>query len=75
MLSVLEEFGEELKFIRMESGRTQSYIKDLLGFKSIYSYQRLESGKCNPTLSTLLKIKKIFPRLSIDELIEKVNDG
>ena len=31
-------------------------------------YQRIESGKNNPTLKTVLKIKKVFPELNLDEV-------
>jgi len=37
-----------------------------MGFDTIYSYQRLEAKKCNPTLKIISKIKKIFPDFSID---------
>ena len=40
-----------------------------LGIKHISQYQRLESGKMNPELGTLEKLKKTFPKLSIDSVL------
>jgi DNA-binding phage protein len=36
-----------------------------LGFKNLFSYQRLER-KGNPSLSTMKKVKALFPEISID---------
>ncbi len=50
---------------------TQKEVSDKLGLKNIYSYQRLESSKTsNPALSTLYKIKQVFHKLKVDDLIE-----
>jgi antitoxin HicB len=48
---------------------SQKDMMKLLGMKNIFSYQRLEK-KTDPKLSTLIKIKKIFPELSIDSILD-----
>jgi antitoxin HicB len=49
---------------------TQKQTAALLGFKNLYSYQRLESPKsANPELATLAKIKSVFPDFDLGALI------
>jgi hypothetical protein len=38
-----------------------------LGMKNVYSYQRLERN-ANPRLSTLTRLKRVVPSLSLDEI-------
>jgi antitoxin HicB len=65
-------FALNMKIIRQKNGLTQKETADKLGMKNIYSYQRLESvKKANPNLSTITKIKSLFPDLKIDEIITK----
>ncbi|MBE7439623.1 MAG: type II toxin-antitoxin system HicB family antitoxin [Spirochaetales bacterium] len=55
---------------RLQHGITQKEASRRLGFKNLYSYQRLESGKtANPELSTLLKIRSIYPEFSVDLIL------
>ena len=62
-------FAIKMKIIRAKKGLSQRQVADLLGMKNIYSYQRLESTKkANPSLSTMARIKEIFPEFNIDEL-------
>jgi hypothetical protein len=37
--------------------------------KNIYSYQRLER-RANPSLATIGKIKRVFPELSVDYVLQ-----
>lgn len=54
----------------LKKGMTQQEAAKLLGMKSLYSYQRLESSKkSNPTLSMLHRVKRLFPELKIDDLL------
>ena len=55
-----------VRYYRIKHKMTQKQIATKMGFSDIYSYQRLETSKCNPTLKTLLKIKEILPELSFD---------
>jgi antitoxin HicB len=55
---------------RLERKWTQRQVADKLGMKHIYQYQKLESGKtANPELATLVKLKAVFPDLSMDSVL------
>jgi len=55
---------------RLERNLTQTQAAKLLGMKGLYSYQRLESSKtANPEFETIVRIKKAFPELKLDELL------
>jgi antitoxin HicB len=65
-------FALTMRILRMQRGLTQSEAAHLLGMKNIYSYQRLERGKnANPCLTTLARIKKIFPEFKLDEIVKE----
>ena len=51
-------FAFMVRYNRIQQGLTQQEAADKLGFENIYSYQRLENKKCNPTLKILSQIKK-----------------
>jgi antitoxin HicB len=55
-----------VRYYRIKHKMTQKQISEKMGFSDIYSYQRLETPRCNPTLKTILKIKEILPEVSID---------
>lgn len=59
-------FSFMVRYYRITNGMTQREVAKEMGFDELYSYQRLESKKCNPTLKILSKIKKVFPDFSID---------
>ncbi|OHD67385.1 MAG: hypothetical protein A2W19_00270 [Spirochaetes bacterium RBG_16_49_21] len=62
-------FAMKMKIFRSKKGLSQRQVADLLGMKNIYSYQRLESAKkANPNLSTIARIKEVFPEFNIDEI-------
>ncbi len=55
---------------RLERKLTQRQVADKLGMKHIFQYQKLESGKtANPELATLVKLKGVFPNLSVDSVL------
>lgn len=63
-------FATYLRAARHQRSLTQKQVATLLGFKSIYSYQRLESPKeANPELSTLVKIKSVFPDFDLSAIL------
>ena len=62
-------FAITLRNYRKSSDLTQSEMAKRLGMKNIYSYQRLER-KSNPSLSTLKKLKNVFPDLSVDYILQ-----
>lgn len=59
-------FSFMVRYNRIKSGLTQQKAAKILGFDNIYSYQRLENKKCNPTLKIICQVKKLFPKFSID---------
>jgi antitoxin HicB len=62
-------FSFLVRFYRIKHGMTQQAAAKKLGFPNIYSYQRLETRKCNPRLETIALLKKLFPELSIDFVV------
>ena len=59
-------FSFMVKYCRIKHGMTQTEAAKKMGFENLYSYQRLEAKKCNPSLKILFKIKQIFPDFSVD---------
>ncbi len=59
-------FSFMMRYYRIKHKLTQSQAAKKMGFPDLYSYQRLEAKKCNPTLKILAKIKNAFPGFSID---------
>ncbi len=63
-------FALKLRNLRAARGFTQKETAKRLGFKNLFSYQRLESSKtANPELMTLAKIKELFPEFDLDEVV------
>ena len=58
-----------VRYFRLKHNLSQKEAAKKMGYADIFSYQRLESSKCNPTLKTLSKIKEIFPEFSLDRAI------
>ena len=59
-------FSFLIRYWRMQHGWTQKEAAEKMGFEKLYSYQRLEAGRCNPSLKTMSMVKKIYPEFSID---------
>jgi|JI10StandDraft_1071094.scaffolds.fasta_scaffold399088_2 predicted RNase H-like HicB family nuclease/DNA-binding XRE family transcriptional regulator len=60
-------FSFMVRYHRIKKHRmTQNQAAKKMGFDTLYSYQRLEAKKCNPSLKMLSKVKKAFPDFSID---------
>lgn len=59
-------FAFMVRYNRIQQGLTQQEAANKLGFENVYSYQRLENKKCNPTLKIVSQIKKAFPNFSVD---------
>jgi predicted RNase H-like HicB family nuclease/DNA-binding XRE family transcriptional regulator len=59
-------FAFLVRYCRITYGMTQKEAAKKMGFDTIYSYQRLEGRRCNPSLKTLSKIKQLFPDFSVD---------
>jgi predicted RNase H-like HicB family nuclease/DNA-binding XRE family transcriptional regulator len=59
-------FSFMVRYYRIKHGMTQSQVAKKMGFDNLYSYQRLEAKKCNPSLKIISKIKEVFPEFSVD---------
>lgn len=60
-----------IKQERLKAGKNQKTRAKELGFKNLYSYQVLEnSKKINPEFKTLIWLKKMFPKISLDEILD-----
>lgn len=59
-------FAFMVRYCRIKHGLSQQQAAKKMGFETIYSYQRLESKRCNPSLRMITKIKQAFPEFSID---------
>lgn len=58
-----------LRRLRLKHHLTQKEAAKKMGLKNIFSYQRLESSKtANPAITTLAKIKEIFPSFGLDKI-------
>ena len=58
-----------LRSFRASHNYTQKEVAEKLGMRNVYSYQRLER-RSNPSLSTLQKLREVFPDLSIDCVLQ-----
>ncbi|TGJ99869.1 XRE family transcriptional regulator [Leptospira langatensis] len=62
-------FALLLRSIRVKRKLSQQQAAVLIGMKHLYNYQRLESpAHANPSLSTLGRIKHVFPELKFDQI-------
>lgn len=62
-------FAFMVRYFRIKHGLTQHEAAKKMGFETLYSYQRLEAKRCNPSLRIISKIKNVFPDFSIDYTI------
>ena len=58
-----------VRYWRIRHGLTQKEAAKKMGFDKLYSYQRLEARRCNPSLKIITMVKKIFPEFSLDSAI------
>lgn len=61
-------FAFMVRYHRIKNKLTQQQAAKKMGFKNLYSYQRLEK-KCNATLDMITKLKVLFPKFSVDYTI------
>jgi len=59
-------FAFLVRYNRIKNKLTQQEVSERMGFDKVYSYQRLESKRCNPSLTTISKVKEVFPDFSLD---------
>ncbi len=63
----MRKFGKNVGKLRQSKGFTQEKMREK-GFNYRY-FQKMEGGKVNPTLGTLLKLAKVF-KCSMSDLLE-----
>lgn len=60
-----------IRNLRLRHGYTQKQIQEKLSLNNLYSYQRLEEVDSNPTLATLVMLKKVYgDEFGLDEILE-----
>jgi len=59
-------FAFMVRYYRIKNRFTQKEAAKKMGFETLYSYQRLETKKCNPSLKIISKIKQMYPEFSVD---------
>jgi len=63
-------FAMLLRQARLGSKLSQKKVAEKMGYKNTFSYQKLEDSKtANPTLVTISKVKKVFPKLSLERIL------
>lgn len=63
-------FAFLMRRTRLKKGLTQSEMKSLLKFKTLFSYQKLERAKyANPTLKSMEHIKECLPEFPFQFLL------
>ncbi|MCX6105478.1 MAG: type II toxin-antitoxin system HicB family antitoxin [Proteobacteria bacterium] len=63
-------FAFLLRQVRLRAGVTQTKAAKMLGFKNIYSYQRLESARnTNPRLDLIVRVKAVFPDFDLEMIV------
>lgn len=70
-VDTLIAFAFLVRYFRIKYGFTQQEAAKKMGFDTLYSYQRLEAKKCNPSLKMIDRIKKIYPEFSIDQALSQ----
>jgi antitoxin HicB len=58
-----------VRYWRFKHGWTQKEAARKMGFDKLYSYQRLEAKRCNPSLKIISMVKKVYPEFSLDSAI------
>ena len=64
-------FAFLVRYFRIKHGLTQKQAANRMGFDTIYSYQRLEAKRCNPSLKIIAKIQEIYPEFSVDLIVRR----
>lgn len=64
-------FSFMVRYCRIKNGLTQSEAAKRMGFDKIFSYQRLESRRCNPSLKIIAKLKSAFPDFPLDDILDR----
>ena len=72
-MSIIDYFGQNLKYLRRERGFTQEQLSEMIDL-DIRQYSRIETGRGFPSLTTLEKLctaLKVNPAYLFDSSAEK----
>lgn len=61
------KLAAHIKIARLKRGFTQAQMARKMGV-GLLPYQRLESGRNNPTFKTLLKVKSLLPEINLETI-------
>lgn len=64
-------FAFLIRYFRIKYGLTQKEAADKMGFETLYSYQRLETKKCNPSLKMIARVQEVYPEFSVDYIMRR----
>lgn len=70
-VDTLIAFAFLVRYFRIKYGFTQQEAAKKMGFDTLYSYQRLEAKRCNPSLKMIDRIKKVYPEFSLDQALSQ----
>src|SRR5579859_4372106 len=59
-------FAFLIRHFRIKHGLTQQEAADKMGFETLYSYQRLEAKRSNPSLKMIARVQEVYPDFSVD---------
>jgi antitoxin HicB len=62
--------AQTLRMLRLQKKLTIEEVAKRMGYKNIWGYQKYESHKASPTFKTLVKLKKIYPKLDLNQIAE-----
>ena len=65
---LLKDIGEKIKSLRIQSGKTQQQIADIVGIEES-ALRRIEGGRTNPTVKTLKRLS-IALEISLHDVFE-----
>ena len=65
---ILKKLGERIKSLRKEAGKSQTQFSYEMGWDKP-NLRKIEKGKTNPTVKTLIKISDVL-KISLSELLK-----
>ena len=68
MAQTAPDFGKATKLLRQRQGISQTELRKLTGLEASY-ISRLENGKFEPTVKTIMKIAKAF-KMSVAQFVD-----
>jgi predicted RNase H-like HicB family nuclease len=60
--------AQTLRMLRLNQKLTIEEVTNKMGYKKIWDYLKFEKNKVVPNFNTLIKLKKVYPELDLNEL-------